>query len=70
LSLAKVKIVKMFRKIRRYEICSGMAAYYVKSVKRTFVKILEFLYALVSKCIVLKSFGLTHSGVQAVCSAE
>jgi hypothetical protein len=32
LSLAKVTIAKMFRKIRRYELCSGVAAYYVKSI--------------------------------------
>jgi hypothetical protein len=32
LSLAKVTIAKMFRKIRRYELCSGVAAHYVKSI--------------------------------------
>ena len=48
MSLVKVTIAKMFRKIRRHELCSGVAAHYVKSVTRTFVKILEvFIYALV-----------------------
>jgi len=32
LNLAKVTIVKMFGKIGRYKLCSGVAAYYVKSI--------------------------------------
>jgi len=33
----------------RYKLCSGVAAYYVKSVKRTLVKIRSFLYTLAKK---------------------
>jgi hypothetical protein len=44
-----------------------VAAYYVKYVKRTFVKILSFLYNSIKNHIALKSLGL---GVYAVCSAE
>jgi hypothetical protein len=32
LSLAEVTIAKMFRKICHYELCTGVAAYYVKSI--------------------------------------
>ena len=32
MSLAKGTIVKMFGKIRRYKLCSGVATYYVKSI--------------------------------------
>ena len=32
MSVAKVTVAKIFHKISRYEICSGVAAYHVKSI--------------------------------------
>jgi len=42
LSLAKVTIVKSSVKVCRYKLCSGVAAYCVKSVKRFLPKFRVF----------------------------
>jgi hypothetical protein len=59
LNLAKVTVVKSSVKIRRYKLCSGVAAYCVKSIKRTFVKVQSFLYTSIKKshCIeIIRTF--------------
>ena len=43
----KLQLLKMFGKNTSLWTCSGVAAHYVKSAKRTFVKILDFLYIIV-----------------------
>jgi hypothetical protein len=42
LNIAKVKIVKSWVKIRRYKLCCSVAAYYVKSLKRSFTDLTQY----------------------------
>ena len=53
MGLAKVTIVKMFGKIRRYTLCSGVAAYYV----------------VINYAVVWQHAFQVYIGVYAACSA-